>query len=289
MKQKEFLKKLKYMLNFLPDQAYIQLYFFAKFHKFCDLKNPETFNEKIQWLKLYDRQPLYVQLVDKVEVKKYVAKMLGDEYVIPTLGVWDDPYDIDFDSLPDQFVLKCNHDSGNVIICMDKNIFDRKAAQKKLAKLLQQNFYYVGREWPYKNVRRKILAEPYLVDESGTELKDYKIFNFNGEPKVIQVDYGRFIQHKRNLYDTDWKYINAAIQYPTDASHEIAKPDNLGKMLELARILSRDMPHVRTDFYSIDKKIYFGEMTFYHGSGFEKFTPESFNLYMGDLLELPKR
>ncbi len=289
MKQKEFLKKLKYMLNFLPDQAYIQLYFFAKFHKFCDLKNPETFNEKIQWLKLYDRQPLYVQLVDKVEVKKYVAKMLGDEYVIPTLGVWDDPYDIDFDSLPDQFVLKCNHDSGNVIICMDKNIFDRKSAQKKLAKLLQQNFYYVGREWPYKNVRRKILAEPYLVDESGTELKDYKIFNFNGEPKVIQVDYGRFIQHKRNLYDTDWKYINAAIQYPTDASHEIAKPDNLGKMLELARILSRDIPHVRTDFYSIDKKIYFGEMTFYHGSGFEKFTPESFNLYMGDLLELPKR
>ena len=287
MKHKELLKKIKYTLNFLPDPLYIQLYYFAKFHKLCDFKNPKTFNEKLQWLKLNDRNPLYVQLVDKVEVKKYVAEKIGSEHIIPTFGVWNDPNEIDFDILPEQFVLKCNHDSGNVIICKDKKNFDKEAANRKLTELLKQNFYYIGREWPYKNVPRKILAEQYMVDEFGGDLKDYKIFNFNGEPKVIQVDYGRFIEHKRNLYSMEWKYIEAAIQYPTDAAYKIARPGNLEEMLKLAKILSNGFPHVRTDFYLINEKVYFGEMTFYHGSGFEKFMPESFGLEMGNWIKLP--
>ena len=275
-------------LNWMSDSFYLKMIFRAKLGYSLDLKNPKTFNEKLQWLKLYDCNPLYTQLVDKYEVRKFVAEKIGEEYLIPLLGVWDRFEDIDFDALPSQFVLKCTHDSGSVVICKDKTAFDIKVAQNKLNKCLKRNFYYVGREWPYKDVKPRIICEKYMEDESGAELKDYKIFCFNGMPKIIQVDFDRFTNHKRNLYDVEWNYIPVSIQYPTDQNNIVNKPEKLEKMLNFAKILSKNIPHVRVDFYSIHDKIYFGELTFTHGSGYENFEPEEFGLQMGSWLELPR-
>ena len=277
----------KGFFNWMSDEQYLKILYKIRIGKPLDLDDPQTFNEKLQWLKLHDRRPEYTTMVDKYAVKKYVADKIGEQYIIPTLGVWDKFDDIDFDKLPDQFVLKCTHDSGGSVICRNKSEFDFKAARKKINRCLKHNYYWGCREWPYKNVKPRIIAEKYMTDESGIELKDYKIFNFDGESKLIQVDYDRFKEHKRNLYTTDWKYVESAIQYPTDPNHQIDRPKQLEKMLDLARKLSEGIPHVRTDFYCIDNKIYFGELTFYHGSGFEKFTPESLGEEMGKWIKLP--
>ena len=252
-----------------------------------DLENPKTFNEKLQWLKLHDHNPLYTIMVDKYAVKKYVAEKIGEQYIIPTLGVWEHFDDIDFDKLPSQFVLKCTHDSGSIVVVPDKSKMDKVAAKKKLENGLRYNYYYWGYEWPYKDVPPRIIAEKFMVDESGVELKDYKVFNFDGIPKAIQVDYDRFTDHKRNIYDAEWKYIDMSIEYPTDANHQIAKPKNLEKMLELAGKLSEGIPHARTDFYVINDEIYFGEITFYHGAGLEHFVPEKYDGVFGEWIKLP--
>lgn len=275
------------LYNKMPDDEYLKKMFSIRMGKSLDLENPQTFNEKIQWLKLYDRNPGYTTMVDKYAVKEYVANKIGEQYIIPTLGVWDKFDDIDFTTLPNQFVLKCTHDSGGIAICEDKKTFDMDVARRQICKSLKRNFFYSGREWPYKNVKPRIIAEKYMTDESGIELKDYKVFNFNGEPRIVQVDFDRFKQHKRNLYTTDWKYIEEAIEYPTDPNRRIPRPQNLEKMLEMARILSEGIPHVRTDFYSIEDQIYFGELTFYHESGFGKFSSDAFALQMGKWIKLP--
>lgn len=274
-------------LHILNDEEYIKLMYKEKFGKYPNLEKPEIFNEKLQWLKLYDRDPEYTKMVDKYEVKKYVASIIGEEYIIPTLGIYDKFDDIDFEKLPNKFVIKCTHDSGSTIICKDKNVFNVEKAKKEINRALKVNYYYFGREWPYKNVKPRIIIEKYMVDESGTELKDYKIFNFNGISKMIQVDFGRFKEHKRNLYDTNWNYIKElSIQYPNDSNTIIKKPENLEMMIKLAQRLSQGIPHLRTDFYSINGKIYFGELTFYHGSGLEKFNPETWNRKFGDWIDL---
>lgn len=274
-------------MHVVPEEWYLKRQFKKRVGYSLNLDNPRTFNEKLQWLKLYDRNPLYTKMVDKYEAKKYAADIIGEEYIIPTLGVWDHFDEIDFDQLPGQFVLKCTHDSGSIVICKDKDKLDRKRAKEKLERGLRYNYYYRGGfEWPYKNVKPRIIAEKYMVDESRTELKDYKVFNFNGEPKIIQVDYDRFVEHKRNLYTVDWKYIEAAIEFATDAGHQIPRPKRLDEMLNLASKLAADIPHVRTDFYSIEDKIYFGEMTFFHGSGFEKFIPEEFGAKLGNCVNI---
>lgn len=273
-------------LNFLPDELIIRQLYRLKTGKVLNLENPRSFDEKIQWLKLHDRNPELTNLVDKYEVKKIVSEIVGDKYIIPTLGVWKKPEDINFNSLPDQFVLKCTHDSGGLIICKDKASLDKAQAIRILRHSFRRNYYYRGREWAYKNVKPKIIAEQYMEDSSG-ELNDYKVFNFDGCPKLIQVDYDRFTDHKRNLYTPDWKYIDASIKFPNDRNHIIPKPVCLQEMLCLASTLSRGFAHVRTDFYCIDDKLYFGEMTFYHGSGFEKFTPEEFGLEVGSWLKIP--
>jgi len=285
-------KLFLYILNFkifrfIPDKTFLKMKYWLRIGKKLNLSNPKTFNEKLQWLKLYDRNPKYTDLVDKDKVREYIAKTIGEEYLIPLLEVYDSYEEIDFDKLPNQFVLKCTHDSGGLVICKNKNEFDIESARKKMNKSLKRNFYYHGREWSYKNIKPKIICEKYMVDESGVELKDYKIFCFNGEPKIIQVDYNRFIGHKRNLYDTQWNYIPASIQYPTDPEVKIMKPEKLNEMLKLAKVLAKDYPHVRVDFYSINEKIYFGEMTFYHGSGFQRFKPESLGRKMGNWIKLP--
>lgn len=275
------------LFNWMSDEQYLKILYRSRIGHELNLDNPKTFNEKLQWLKLYDRKPEYTMMVDKYAVKKYVADKIGEQYIIPTLGVWDKFEDIDFNQLPDQFVLKCTHDSGGIVICTDKSRFNIKIAKKRLTRCLKHNYFWGNREWPYKNVPPRIIAEKYMTDESGTELKDYKIFNFDGEPKLIQVDYDRFVKHKRNLYTTDWKYIEAAIQYPTDPDHQIEAPKRLEKMLEISRALSKGILHVRTDLYCIDDQVYFGELTFHHGSGLETFTPESLGEEMGKWIKLP--
>lgn len=272
------------------DRTYIRWMYRLNIGRWPDLDNPKTFNEKLQWLKLYNRKPEYTIMADKVKAKEWVAERIGQEYIIPTLGVWDDPDDIDFDALPDQFVLKCNHNSGTgMYICKDKSKMDVEAVKKGLRKGLKENYFLHGREWPYKNIPRKILAEKFMVDESGTDLKDYKIFNFDGEPEIIEVDYDRFVNHCRNVYDKEWNYIEMEIEYPSKRSRQIARPEHFEQMLELARKLSKGIPHVRTDFYSIEGKLYFGEMTFFHGSGHEHFRPEDWDERLGKLIRLPNR
>lgn len=278
----------KGILNWVPDDIYLRGCFRAMMGYTLDLKNPQTFNEKIQWLKLHDRKPEYTQMVDKYAVRDYIAKTIGEEYLIPLLGVWDTFDEIDFDQLPDQFVLKCNHDSGTVVICKDKKTFDVDAARKKINARINYNYYYVWREWPYKNVKPKIIAEKYMVDESGTELKDYKIFCFNGIPKLIQVDFGRFTYHQRNIFTPDWEYLNLSILYPTAPNVKINKPSVLTELLLLSKKVSGDIPLLRTDFYIIGEQIYFGELTFHHGAGNEPFTPSEWNNKMGEWIKLPK-
>lgn len=275
------------LLNWMPDSLYLKTCFQALIGHKLNLKNPKTFNEKLQWLKLYDRNPAYTQMVDKYAVRDYIKNTIGEEYLIPLLGVWDSFEEIDFDTLPNQFVLKTNHDSGTVIICKDKNRFDIGDARKKITRALRKNYYYSGREWPYKNVKPKIIAEKYLVDESGVELKDYKIFAFDGSVKLIQVDFDRFGNHRRNIYTPEWEYISLSILYPSDPSVQIDRPLPLQNLLNLASILSKGIPHVRTDFYVVHDRIYFGELTFYHGSGYEPFNPDSWNEKMGNWIRLP--
>ena len=281
---KEFIKKL---LKLLPDYIFLQIKYRYKFNKKLDLKKPQTINEKLQWLKLYDRNPEYTKMVDKYEAKKYVANIIGEEYIIPTLGVYDKFEDINFATLPNQFVIKCTHDSGGLIICKDKTKLNIKEARKKINKSLKRNYFYTGREWPYKNVKPRIIAEQYMVDESGTELKDYKFFCFNGEPKLLFVAKDRPYATKFNYYDMDFKKLPFKQHYKNFNDY-IEKPKGFEKMIELSRKLSKDIPHVRVDFYDINGKVYFGELTFYHFSGFEKFEPEEWDRILGDMLKLPK-
>lgn len=280
--------RIPFVAKCIPDKQYIRLAYRSSIGKKLNLNNPQNYNEKLQWLKLNDRNPLYIDLVDKFQVKRYVSEIIGEKYIVPTLGVWSCFDEINFDELPNQFVLKCTHDSGGIIICKDKKNFNIIQARKKITKLLKKNYYWQGREWPYKNVKPRIIAEKYMVDESGAELKDYKLFSFDGKVKLIQVDYDRFLNHKRNLYSIKWDYIDAEIEYPTDKNHIINKPKCLDELIMLSEKLSEGFPHLRTDFYIINGKIYFGELTFYHGSGLERFRPESLGMQMGEWINLKK-
>ena len=276
-------------MKILPDKLYLTLLYEVRTGKRINWEYPESFNEKLNWLKLYDRRPEYVKMADKYEVRDYIREKLGEEYLIPLLGVWDSVEDIDFLSLPEQFVLKCTHDSASVVICKDKSNFDQEAAKRKLEAALKTNYFYPSREWPYRDIVPRIIAEQYMVDESHTELKDYKIYNFSGNPELIQVDFGRFTKHERNLYTTDWKYIDEQIEYPKNKDKIIEKPNNLEEMLYCARKLSEGIPSVRTDFYSINGQTYFGEITFYQEGGFGRFESEDYEKKLGDLIQLPER
>ena len=276
----------KYLLQWIPDSIWIRIQYRRKVGVWPNLKNPKTFNEKLQWLKLHDRNPLYTKLVDKYEVKKIVAEQIGDEYIIPTLGVWDKFDDIDFDKLPNQFVLKCTHDSGGLIVVKDKSTLDVKAARKTINNCVKMNYYWSMREWPYKNVKPRIIAEKYMEDESGYELKDYKVHCFEGNPCFVQVDFDRFINHGRNIYDFNWNLQPFEIKYPSNQNHLIKKPVCLDLLQKYATILSKGYRYVRCDFYVVGDHVYFGEITFYHGSGIEKIKPHEWNEKFGSLLNL---
>ena len=275
-------------LNVLPmtDKAFLKLKYSIEMGEKINLDNPRTFDEKLQWLKLYNRKDLYTTMVDKYEAKDYVSSIIGKEYVIPTLGVYENFDQIDFGELPNRFVIKCTHDSGGLFIVKDKKSLNIDEVRRKIEKCLKRNYYYCGREWPYKNVKPRIIIEKYMVDESGYELKDYKFFCFGGKVHYIQVDFDRFKGHKKNIYDRNWKFQNVQINYPNSPDCNIKKPVQLKKMIEFAEKLSKDQPFLRVDFYDIKGKIYFGELTFFPGSGFMTFDPKEWNRKLGDLIEL---
>lgn len=271
----------------LTDKQKINIKYRVEFKKKLNLHSPCTFNEKLQWLKLYDRNPEYTKMVDKYEAKRYVADIIGQEFIIPTLGVYDKFDEIDFDKLPEQFVIKCTHDSGGIIICKDKSKLDIKKAKNKINRSLKTNYYYAGREWPYKNVKPRIIIEKYMEDSVDKDLKDYKFFCFNGKVKFFKIDFERVLNHKANYYDTDGNLLPfGEMVCPPDFNKELKIPNNLKKMIELAEKLSKDTKFIRVDFYEIDNKIYFGELTFYPASGFGRFIPDEYDLILGNLLKL---
>ena len=271
----------------MSDQAYLKMRYKIDTGETLNLENPTKFNEKLQWLKLLDHNPQYTKMVDKFEVKEYMKELIGEDFIIPTLGVWDSFDEIDFNMLPNQFVLKSTHDSGGVVICKDKANLDIENARKVINKSLKRNYFYSGREWPYKNVKPRIIAEKYMVDESGYELKDYKIFLFSGKAKYIQVDFDRFTDHHRNFYSTDWEYVPFTTLYPTNPDRKIERPQCLSQLLHISEKIAKsldDPKFLRVDLYVINNSVYFGEVTFYHGSGYEKFYPEAWNEKLGSLI-----
>ena len=277
------------------DERYLKLLYISRFGRPLNLENPQTFNEKLQWLKLHDRNPLYTKLVDKAEVKPWVAERIGWEHVVPTLGVWDSFDEIDFDALPERFVLKCTHDSGGLAICRDRSSFDMAAARRAIEHSLSRNYFWSGREWPYKDVRPRIIAEEYLdssegccgIQEAEADPDDYKIFCFGGEPKALFVATDRASgDTKFDFFDTEWNHMPFTNGHP-NAVNEPKKPDHLEMMLTYARTLSEGIPQVRVDFYEVGGKVYFGEMTFYHWSGMVPFVPEEYDRIFGSWIELP--
>ncbi len=278
-----------HLLGWMSDEKYLK----KRWKLFCNsdlnLDNPKTYAEKLQWLKLYDRNPVYSTMVDKYEVRRWVSERIGEEYVIPVLGVWNQFDEIDFEKLPNQFVLKCTHDSGSYYICKDKSTFDLKKAKKKLSKALRLNYYNRSREFPYKNVKPRIIAEPYLEDENYGELRDYKFFTFGGEPKILYITQGDRTKGETtaDFFDMDFNHLDLKIDHEMGAIPP-QKPVNFELMKELAQVLSQGTPQVRVDFYEVNGKVYFGELTFFHCAGYFEFTPEYWGEKWGDWVELPE-
>lgn len=273
----------------ISDERYLKMFYKGYQHRNLNLSNPRTFNEKLQWLKLYDRRPEYTEMSDKYLVRDYVKKKIGEKYLVPLLGVWEHVDEIDYDALPEQFVLKCNHDSGSVCVCKDKETFDFKSAKKKLKKALHTQYYWKSREWNYRNIKRKIVAESYLENDESGDLADYKYFCFDGEPQFIQVDISRFTNHVRNFYDCNWKFIDVEYGCKNDELKVLPKPKEHEEMIKLAKILSVGYPHVRVDFYVCKKQVFFGELTFHHGGGVMPIYPFQYDEQWGKLLNLPKK
>lgn len=272
-----------------PDDSFLKIKFRLEMGKSLNLNNPVTFNEKLQWLKLYNRKPEYTSMVDKYAAKDVVAGIIGKEYIIPTLGIWNNFDDIDFNLLPRQFVLKTTHGGGGggVVICKDKTTFDKKKARNVLQKSLNSDIYWKYREWPYKDVPKLILAEKYMTNK-GKDLEDFKIHCFNGEPRFILVCRNRYTEGPMidDFYSCDWKLMNVRRPGHPNSTSSIERPKQLEQMLELSRILSKDIPFLRTDFYIIDDRIYFGELTFFPASGMSKFEPEEWDYIFGQWLDL---
>lgn len=276
----------------IPDSVYLRMMYYFQTGMKLHLDHPRTFSEKIQWLKLHNHKPEYTRMVDKVLVKDYVAKIIGKEYIIPTLGVWKTFDEINFDSLPKQFVLKCNHDSGGVIICKDKRKLNRYQSRKLLNKSLKRNFFYGGREYPYKNVKPSIMAEEYMQNIDGGDLVDYKFFCFSGEVKMCQVISDRFDDEKIDFYDRNWNRLIGLIGLiglNIEAKNSIEdkpRPKRYDEMIRIAESLSKGMIFVRVDLYDINDKIYFGELTFFPASGFGYFRPDEWNVKLGNMIKL---
>lgn len=287
------IRKLYFL--FPDDSIYLRLVYIFEMGHWLSYSHPRRFTEKLQWLKIHDRKPQYIKMVDKIAVKEYVANIIGNQYIIPTLGIWDHFEDIDFDSLPRQFVLKTNHGSGSsgVVICKDKNSFDRENAMKLLEKGLKRNTYNKYREWPYKNVQPKIFAERMLSESpkdsfDAKDLTDYKFYCFSGEPKYCQVIQGRNTEETIDFFDSDWNHQKFIGLNPKAKNARVCpkRPKQLDSMLSIARNLSADIPFARVDLYEVQDELKFGEITFYPNSGFGRFTPSHYDIILGGMLKV---
>ncbi len=281
---------LNQMARYISDENFVKWKYYLNFRKRLHLDNPQTYNEKLQWLKLNDQNKKYTQLVDKYEAKRIVASIIGEEYIIPTIGVYNSYEEVDFTKLPQQFVLKCTHNSGGVIVCKDKDQFDFKNSKRLVNKWLKDNPYWKNREYPYKNVKPRIIIEQYMEDESGYELKDYKFFCFDGEVKCLFVATDRGLaeeETKFDFYDLEWNHLPFTNGHP-NSMKQIKKPTNFEEMVSISQKLSQGIPHVRIDLYSINGRTFFGEFTFFHWSGLTPFVPDIWDYKMGEWLNLPK-
>lgn len=277
------------LLNWMSDETFAKLVFKDAFGYDLNLDNPRSFSEKLQWLKLYNRRPEYTMMVDKYRVREYIRGKIGEDYLVPLLGVWERAEDINIESLPNRFVLKCNHDQGSVVICKDKSNFDFEAAKRKLAYKLKKNHYWPTREWPYKNIKPCIICEKYMEDEGKDSLSDYKVLCFNGEPKLIEVHRERFGEkHTQDFYDSSWNKTDFNQPCMPMSEEVMEKPPFADEMIALSRKLSANMPHIRVDWYYADGHLYFSELTFYDASGFDPFEGNQ-DMEIGRWLELPPK
>jgi hypothetical protein len=276
--------KYKYLIS---DKRIMEMSYYSLFGKRLNLKNPNTFNEKLQWLKINNRNHLITTCADKYSVREYIEQKKLSHILNELYGVYENISEIDISKMPNSFVLKATHGSGWNIICKDKNQINWENEFEKINDWLNTNYYYLGREWAYKNIKPRLIFERYLIDENGEPPKDYKFFCFNGQPKVVQVDLERFKEHKRNMYNMNWELLE--FEYSYKSSKEIIeKPYNFNSMIEIAKVLSEDFPFVRVDLYNIDGEIYFGELTFYPENGQGKFAPEEYDYVIGSELDLTK-
>lgn len=290
MNRDKVMTLIKKSLRFLPDRLYIKLYYRLRVGKKLNLDNPTTLNEKLQWMKFNYRFPLQSIVSDKLLVRDYVREKIGEEYLIPLLGAWERYDDIDFNTLPDQFVLKCNHDSGGLVVCTNKNNLDHKKSREQIERSLKNNFYYIGREYQYRNIKPMIICEQFISDHGRVPM-DYKIYCFNGKPDVILVCRDRFCKNTHRasylFFDQEWRFQPLDKGDETLQDIDIAKPENLDKMIEIAEKLSEDFIFSRIDLYNVDGKIYFGEITLSPNSGFDPDITYETDLMFGGKLEIP--
>lgn len=293
MKIRELLDRIfsylcrKEMLSFIPDKSFLKICYYLKIGKKLNLENPISFNEKLQWMKLYDRNPYYTKLVDKYEVREFVKKRIGEEYLIPLIGVWNKFENINFEIFPNQFVLKCTHDSGGLVICKNKKNFNYESAKIRIKKCLNRDFYKLWREWPYKNVSHRIIAEKFMEDSVSKELKDYKFYCFNGKVKMMVINSKRqsLESTKGSYFDREFNHLDLQWGFK-DADIIPEKPEKYEEMIRIAEKLSEGLIQVRVDLYLCNQKIYFGEMTFFDGSGFTKMEPEKWDYKLGSYIKL---
>lgn len=273
----------------MPDEEYIKYQYKDVFGKEINLENPQTFNEKLQWLKLNDRKDIYTKMADKYEVKEYVANIIGEEHIIPTLGIYNKFEEINFDKLPNQFVIKCTHDSGSVIICRDKNKINKRKWRKEINKNLKNKFFYIAREWCYKNIKPRIIIEEYMEDKKNEEMTDYKFYCFNGVPKYLYVSKGleNHMTAKISFFDENYNFAKFKRTDYKGFEEKPEKPHQFEEMKELSKKLAKGIPFVRVDFYEVNGIIYFSEFTFFPCGGYMPFDPIEYDSILGDLIELP--
>lgn len=276
------------IVKLVPDEIFLRFKYFFVFKRWPNYRYPKMFSEKLQWLKLNYRDPSHVKLVDKIKVKEYVKNCIGEEYIIRTLGVWDSFDEIDFDTLPNQFVLKCTHDSGSIIVCKDKASFDFKKAKEKIGYFLKRNYYWEAREWPYKKVKPMVMAEEFLFEKEGEAISDHKFYCFHGKPELYMIKTNvdtEFSETYYDFFDMDGNFLKTdELEEGNDILPKISS--NFGQMKELAEILAHDFPHIRVDFYDVNEKIYFGELTFFPDAGFDNEFTKDWDLKLGELIKL---
>ena len=277
------------LLNWVSDEKIAKMIYKAHFGKELNLSNPTSFNEKLQWMKLYYREPIFTTMVDKYKVRQYIKDKIGEQYLIPLLGVWNNANEIDFEKLPQKFVLKCNHDQGSVVICKDKSTLDINKTRKYLNKRLSKNHYWATREWPYKNIKPCIICEKYMTNnEKEDELSDYKVLCFGGKAKLIEVHKARFTNRTQDFYDIEWNKLNISQPGINNSEIVLPKPYFLDEMIKLSEKLSNNYPHIRVDWYCSNGKLLFSELTFYDGGGFDPFNDDN-DEKIGSWLVLPEK